>query len=218
MFGDASTRAHGRRLHKPSQMIIIRISLLDILVQPAQSLVHAFSMHYRALLAFARRRVRSAEMASDLVHDVFVKVAQLQTSETVRQPQAFFARMIDNLLIDRVRHARTAGRHVVGALSGHNDDDRVDEHIVDSVGPCQLLEASQTAAALDHAISALPARCRETFLLRKVEGLSHEAIAERLGISKNMVEKHLRRALVSLVEFESAGRAAAIDLHEDDVS
>jgi RNA polymerase sigma-70 factor (ECF subfamily) len=158
-------------------------------------------MHYRALVAFARKRVHSMDAASDLVHDAFVKVASLSAPDDVRQPRAFFVRVIENLLIDRFREGRSAARTIVDVLRHGDDNDVLMDLAVEPVDPCQQVMASQTAMALDLAVNALPARCREVFLLRKVHDLSHEAIAERLGISRNMVEKHLRRALMGLVGF-----------------
>jgi RNA polymerase sigma-70 factor (ECF subfamily) len=158
-------------------------------------------MHYRALVAFARRRVHSTDAASDLVHDAFVKVASLSAPHEVRQPRAFFVRVIENLLIDRFREGRSAARTLVDVFRQGDDNDAFTDLAVEPVDPCQQLVASQTAMALDLAVNALPARCREVFLLRKIHDLSHDAIAERLGISKNMVEKHLRRALMGLVVF-----------------
>jgi RNA polymerase sigma-70 factor (ECF subfamily) len=38
---------------------------------------------------------------------------------------------------------------------------------------------------LQRALAELPALCRDSFLLRKLEGLSHPQIAERLGISRH---------------------------------
>ena len=49
---------------------------------------------------------------------------------------------------------------------------------------------------LQRALSELPAACRECFLLRKLDGLSHLEIADRLEISRSMVEKHMVRALL----------------------
>ncbi|QGZ65109.1 sigma-70 family RNA polymerase sigma factor [Paraburkholderia acidisoli] len=163
-------------------------------------------MHYRTLLAFARRRMKSTEAASDLVHDAFVKVASLPADE-VRQPRAFFVRVIENLLIDRFRESR-ATTHLHIAMPD-DDNDACAELAVDPDDPSRFAEAAQTARALERAVNALPPRCREVFVLRKVQGLSHEAIATRLGISRNMVEKHLKRALLGLGEFDRPTPEAA---------
>ena len=48
---------------------------------------------------------------------------------------------------------------------------------------------------LQRALSELPAACRECFLLRKLDGLSHLEIADRLGVSRSMVEKHIVNAM-----------------------
>ncbi|CAG9248218.1 RNA polymerase sigma-70 factor (ECF subfamily) [Paraburkholderia unamae] len=184
-------------------------------MQPSSSLAHAFAAHYRTLLAFARRRMRSAEAASDLVHDAFVKVASLQDSAEIRQPRAFFVRVIENLLIDRFRESRTSSHLHVDMLAHDDDNDACPELAVDPVDPSQFAEASQTARALEQTVNALPPRCREVFLLRKVHGLSHEAIAQRLQISKNMVEKHLRRALLDLLEFDRDAHGAGTPSDHD---
>ncbi|WP_260929490.1 RNA polymerase sigma factor [Novosphingobium sp. 9] len=47
-------------------------------------------------------------------------------------------------------------------------------------------------------VETLPPRCREVFALRKIEGLHQADIAERLGITRGAVEKHLRHALLLL--------------------
>ena len=171
-------------------------------MQPSSSLAHTFAAHYRALLAFASRRVKSAEAASDLVHDAFVKVASLPGAAEVRQPRAFFVRVIENLIVDRFRESRTSTLLQVDVTPHDDDNDAFADLAIDRIDPSLLAEAAQTARALEQAISALPARCREVFLLRKVHGLSHEAIAGQLQISRNMVEKHLRRALIGLTEFD----------------
>ena len=45
------------------------------------------------------------------------------------------------------------------------------------------------------ALETLPARCREIVMLRKLQGLSQQAIAERLGVSVNTVEVQLVRGM-----------------------
>ena len=48
--------------------------------------------------------------------------------------------------------------------------------------------------ALREAINKLPERCREVFMLSKMEELSNKEIAERLGISLNTVKTQMRMA------------------------
>lgn len=157
------------------------------------TLASAFITHYHSLLAFARRRVASAESAADIVHDAFVRIATLDAPERVQQPQAFFVRMVENLVIDRFREQRVADKVIVAEYA--MNDQPVD-YPSDSARPDLLAQAAQTAHRIDTMVAALPPRCREVFLLRKIDGLSHDDIAARLNISRNMVEKHLRRALL----------------------
>ncbi|MCY1454885.1 putative RNA polymerase sigma factor FecI [compost metagenome] len=48
---------------------------------------------------------------------------------------------------------------------------------------------------MQRALAELSQPCRESFLLRKLDGLSHPQIAERLGISRSVVEKHIVNAM-----------------------
>ncbi len=45
------------------------------------------------------------------------------------------------------------------------------------------------------ALNELPPLRRESFLLRKLEGLSHNEIAAHLNISRSLVEKHIVNAM-----------------------
>ena len=46
------------------------------------------------------------------------------------------------------------------------------------------------------ALDELPAKCREMLFLSRVQGLTHAEIAERMGVSKVLVEKYVARALL----------------------
>lgn len=57
------------------------------------------------------------------------------------------------------------------------------------------LDHGQRLEMLQRALAELSPLCRESFLLRKIEGLSHTEIAAQLGISKALVEKHIVNAM-----------------------
>lgn len=50
------------------------------------------------------------------------------------------------------------------------------------------------------AIQNLPPRAREAFQYHRFENLTYQAIAQRMGISKEAVKELMHRALVRIVE------------------
>lgn len=67
------------------------------------------------------------------------------------------------------------------------------------------LQNEDIRKALEEAINKLPERCREVFVLSKVEELSNKEIAEKLNISVKTVEVQMTKALVPV-----AGRAGMV--------
>ncbi len=62
-------------------------------------------------------------------------------------------------------------------------------------------EAQQTFGLYCEAVAALPEKCRQVFLLRKVHGLAHKEIAERMSLSVSSVEKYLLRGILECKAF-----------------
>lgn len=65
-------------------------------------------------------------------------------------------------------------------------------------GPEQIVMAQQRLEALQAALGELDVECRTAFLLQSIDGLTHHEIAERLGISRIKVYRHLVKALAHL--------------------
>ena len=61
-----------------------------------------------------------------------------------------------------------------------------------------VLLAQELEGQINSAIEALPAKCREIFLLSRKENLSIKEIAERLNISVNTVQSQISIALTKL--------------------
>jgi RNA polymerase sigma-70 factor (ECF subfamily) len=61
--------------------------------------------------------------------------------------------------------------------------------------PEAFMQAIQLADSIERALAELPLNCRKVFIWQKLEGLTQLEIAERLGLSKNMVEKYMIRTL-----------------------
>ena len=58
------------------------------------------------------------------------------------------------------------------------------------------VEAQESLGLYCDAVAALPEKCRQVFLLRKVHGLAHKEIAQRMSLSVSSVEKYLLRGVL----------------------
>ncbi|MCY1186657.1 hypothetical protein D9M73_275500 [compost metagenome] len=62
------------------------------------------------------------------------------------------------------------------------------------------MRAIELADSIERALAQLPLNCRKVFIWQKLEGLTQAEIAERMGLTKNMVEKYMIRTLRHLRE------------------
>ena len=143
--------------------------------------------YYRELVRFLSARLGNAHAAEDVVHDAYIRVLERASDEPIEQPRAFLYRTALNLVIDG--HRRNASRQVE-PLEVLDTEERFF-----SPSPQMLMDHDQRLEMVQRALCELPAVCRDSFLLRKIEGLSHPEIAERLGVSRSVVEKHIVNAM-----------------------
>ena len=144
------------------------------------------------LVVFLQRRGQSLEDAEDIVQETFARFYRAchEIGQADSRPLLFA--IAKNLLKD---HWKQAGR--VRALWLSADDTTSAWENAPSEDPSadRRSIARQDLAGVAAAIRALPPRCRDAFLLHRFEDLSYRQIADRLGVSVSMVEKHLAEAL-----------------------
>jgi RNA polymerase sigma-70 factor (ECF subfamily) len=114
-----------------------------------------------------------------------------------------FYRILENRIRDLQRRRAVRSR-VLAFLpwSGEEDDDSdpVERAPDPAPGPAAQVEGGQIGVALQQAVSQLPARQREAFLLRSLEGLDVAETAAAMGCSEGSVKTHYSRAVHSLRE------------------
>lgn len=146
------------------------------------------SFHHE-LVVFVSRLLGSSSIAQDIVQEAYARYLRRTSEVQVENPRAFLYRIASNLVFDeRRRGARRERTLVEGA--------EVELVATHDPSPTRVLSAKQELELLRLAVEELPPRCREVFQLRKFDQLSQQEIADRLGISRNMVEKHLRKGLL----------------------
>ncbi|BCA56524.1 DNA-directed RNA polymerase sigma-70 factor [Nitrospira sp. KM1] len=147
-----------------------------------------FHQYYGELLRFLTVRLGCRDQAADVVQDTFLRVRNVKDLAGVTQPRAFLYKTALNLTVDvfrrrKIRTERTT--HLDETVDLPSSLPRQDD----------VIDAKQRVRLLHDAIAELPPKCREVFLLHKFMFLPHSDIAERLGISRNMVEKHVIKAM-----------------------
>jgi RNA polymerase sigma-70 factor (ECF subfamily) len=147
-----------------------------------------FVRFQRSLLKYLRELLARREDAEDVAQETYVRLVRAAPSELSEMHiRASLFRAATNLAYDRFRQQRARGRHGNDAeLAELSDDAPQLERVV---------EMEQALRVVERTLLALPARCRQVFLLRTSHEWSYEAIAERLGISKRTVEREMQTAL-----------------------
>ncbi|GLV28382.1 DNA-directed RNA polymerase sigma-70 factor [Sphingobium sp. TomTYG75] len=159
---------------------------------------------YRAeLRRLLQARVGDPAEAEDLLQELWLRARQ-RPAGPVGNGRAYLFRMAQNLVVDRLRERqrrmarerRWSDQETDFTPAGIEPTDRRET-------PEDQIIAREEVAALASAIANLPDGARRAFELHKIKGLSHAEVADRLGISKSGVEKHmaiamkyLRRALL----------------------
>ncbi|QXI37653.1 sigma-70 family RNA polymerase sigma factor [Pseudomonas xantholysinigenes] len=148
-----------------------------------------FLDHYHELIGTWTRKLRSRQQAEDLTHDAFVRVLE-NPREQVEQPRAYLHQTARNIAVDGYRREdrrQALEQQVFSEDAGAHD-------------PEAYVHALELADRVERALAELPLNCRRVFIWQKLEGLTQAEIAERMGLTKNMVEKYMIRTLRHLRE------------------
>lgn len=148
---------------------------------------------YSDLLLSISRRTRCVHRARDVLHDSLLRYVLTQRRDRIVQPHAYLRTVVSTVLSD---HHREASRYEPFAVEAADGGAALPEATAPSAE--RLADVQQRLRAVQRILDCLPPRCREVFWLFRIEGQSQPEIAARLGISLNMVERHVMRALLDL--------------------
>jgi RNA polymerase sigma-70 factor, ECF subfamily len=156
----------------------------------------------RRAYRMAQIALRHEEDALDAVQDAMLQLARRYARRPSEEWRPLFYRILENRIRDLQRRRAVRSR-VLAFLpwSGEDDDgDPVERAPDPAPGPAAQVEGGQIGVALQQAVSQLPARQREAFLLRSLEGLDVAETAAAMGCSEGSVKTHYSRAVHSLRE------------------
>ncbi len=143
----------------------------------------------------ARAAVGSHEDALDIVQDAMLKLCKYYADKPECEWPPLFYRILNNRIMDHFRKNKQLRNVVIEDVEANQASEVPDSYAPE--GFRSLLGAQQLTRLTD-ALSALPARQQEAFLLRCWEGQSTASTADSMGCTEGSVKTHYSRALNAL--------------------
>jgi RNA polymerase sigma-70 factor (ECF subfamily) len=147
----------------------------------------------------ARIAVRDDDDALDIVQDAMLQLARRYADRPAEQWTPLFYRVLQNRIHDCQRRRAVRSR-VMAWVSAVRSDDLESENPIELVPdtrpqPSEQLMTQQAMQLLEGALTKLPARQQQAFLLRNLEGLDVAQTAAAMGCSEGSVKTHYSRAV-----------------------
>ncbi len=169
--------------------------------QPVSAISAAFVENHAFLKRFLARFFSDRQDIEDVAQEAYLRAYVAEQQKEIEQPKAYLFRIAKNLALTKLTkkskkitdYLEESGASVVIECGAAADSEA---------------EAQESLGLYCEAIAALPEKCRQVFLLRKVHGLAHKEIAQRMSLSVSSVEKYLLRGILECKAFvqEHEGR------------
>ncbi|MFQ9745680.1 MAG: RNA polymerase sigma-70 factor [Alistipes finegoldii] len=165
--------------------------ILQSLRQGSYDAFDALYMRYAPHVeAFAFCMLKNRSEAEDLAHDIFLKIWETRESiGRIKSFRSYLFRMTKNAVFDIFEHKSVQTRYEQRLL---HVEDLLTDDISTKVATEDLL------MIIDMAVEQMPEQRQRVFRLSRYEGLSHQQIAQKLGVTPKTVEYHIRTALAEL--------------------
>jgi RNA polymerase sigma-70 factor (family 1) len=147
-----------------------------------------FDRHWSCMYTTAYNYLRDAEISAEIVHDVFLNIWQKR--------KAFQILSLKNYLTTSTRYhvykcLRERKASSITYVENYKDDINIKE---ENEGE-ERLARIDLEDSMQNELLQLPKRCREIFLLSRMQQMNNDEIAAHLGISKRTVENQITVAL-----------------------
>jgi len=155
----------------------------------------------RRALRIATLSTGDPDEALDIVQDAMLKLVRNYAGRPSEQWRPLFYRILANRITDQQRRQSVRRRFIswLTTTDGDDDSDPMDG-VPDprAVVPDEAVGRADAMQALEIALGKLPARQRQAFLLRSLEGLDTRETALAMACSEGSVKTHFSRAVHSL--------------------
>ncbi len=149
---------------------------------------HCLVTNYNRLYQRLLRHLGCPDLASDCLHDAWLRLAEVRISSTIQSPYSYVYQVASNLAMDRLRNRKA--RHDITDAEGELD------RIADTTpGPEVIAQACSDLEEMARAFKGLPPRHQLILVALRIEEQSRQEVANQHGVSSRRVDTLLRQAL-----------------------
>jgi len=150
--------------------------------------------YWRKVFNVAYKFVGKHDEAEDLAQDIFLKIFKsLDTFDSRANFQTWLISVSRNLCIDHYRSVRKERETIDRDVDTNELAPAAREP-----GPIAALEQADRVALLRKALAALPATLRKAVLMRDIQELSYQEIADTLRLPEGTVKSRINRGRTEL--------------------
>jgi len=148
-------------------------------------------LYYNPLCNFANGVVHDEDLSEDIVQDVFLLIWKNDhTLSEEKNIKSYLFTSVRNKCLEWIRKDQAYQKRIAEWNKGQQGSEgRLDE---------QEWEDWVKIDRIYSSLRQLPPKCREVFVLAKVNGLTYTQISETLKISTKTVEHHMAKAFAIL--------------------
>lgn len=162
------------------------------------SFTEIYRIYFPKLVRFSREYVISTEDAENIVQDIFMYLWEHQDMlSSLTNLNAFLFTLAKNRCIDFYRHKTLIDKKKESLDSLPERELKLKMEALMQFDE-NIFTEKEIEELLNKAIEHLPEKCRQVFILSRMEGLKHEEIATQLNISVHTVQNHIVTALRKL--------------------
>jgi len=176
------------------------VNLEDSTLDPSRALERFLLDTEKRAFRIARIAVRNDDDALDIVQDAMLQLARRYGQRPCQEWRPLFYRILQNRVRDCLRRRKVRSRVMAWLPHWREDGEGRQPDPLNDVPdgrpqPAERLAADEAMQLLEGALADLPARQREAFILRTLEGLDVAQTAQAMSCSEGSVKTHYSRAV-----------------------
>ena len=152
-----------------------------------QTFHSVYKKHIKEVRNFLYYKTGDADLSEDLAQESFIKMWENCASVIFESAKGFLFTVANRLFLNKKRRDKVELSFTKANPSTFNHET-----------PEFLMEEKEFKSKLEAAISALPEKQREVFLMNRIDKMSYQEIADTLGISIKAIEKRMGLCLKRL--------------------